>query len=261
MSLWTPRRRTASPFGATAIALISTGCQVSQVHIEVHASLQDGQPLAGIEIAAVPFDPDRILDSLTLASSTPRPSFPELEAELRAYRRPAENQIQDVGTAWRATRDSVRQLADSLNAVGTTSPGYARAYARLREQYRRLAQRAVERDVAFFERIGDDSRLAVRAAAAADSLRAWEQRAYAAFPAVADFALRHSGRSTHREIANEEGIADFALSPGPWWFIARTTDPNNPFSEYYWSVPAVLRAVGPIRIPLDRRNTTARWRY
>jgi len=246
--------------GATALVAL-TACAGSDARLEVHVLLDEGERLAGVEVTAIPFDPDRLLDSLARASESPQPRFPELEAEMAAYRRPDEGSLREVGALWLALRDSVAHLADSLNAVSPDSPGYAAAYERLRQQYQRLSQRAVERDRALRERIGDDRDLASRAAAAADSLRRWEHQAFAAFPELADSALARAGRQVHHSVTDASGIVEFTLTTGSWWLIARWSDPENPFRERYWNTALVLSALGPAVVPLHGENSTLRWRH
>jgi hypothetical protein len=238
-----------------------SACSGAGTRVELHAFLAEGEPIVGMEILSLPFDPDRITDSLTRTANKPRPTFPELRAEMAAYRRPGAARLHEIGTSWRATRDSVKHLADSLNQVSPDAPGYAAAYERLRQKYRRLAQRQAERDVAFREQMGDDRDLALRASDAADSLRQWESEAYADFPALADSALACSGREPQEGVTDAAGRLTLVLEPGPWWLIARMRDEENPFSERYWNVAVVMSNLGPLRIPLSESNSLRRWRH
>jgi len=241
------------------LAAMLLGC-ASDGRVAIHAVGEDGRPFAGLEVTALPFDPDGLFDSLAAGAKTPRPSFTDLEAELRDYERPEEDALRRISVGWRATWDSVHTLADSLAGVRPSAPGYGAAYARLREQYRRLAQRAVERDRAFQEQIGDHRELATRAAAAADSLRAWEQAVLPAFAEAADTALARSGALIRSATTNQAGAIEIHLPAGAWWLIARQPDPENPFLERYWNIPLVVGMMGPLRVPLDDRNGVVRWR-
>jgi hypothetical protein len=236
-------------------------CSSSATHLEISAFHEGGTPLAGIEITALPFDAEHLLDSLTRRSNAPKPAFAELEAAIATYRRPDASELHEIGTAWRATRDSVARLADSLGNVSPDSPGYGAAYERLRQQYRRLAQRAVERDAAFRDQIGEDRNLALWATAAADSLRAWERSAYADFPNLADSAIARSGRTPVTGETDEQGRLELELHPGEWWIVTRLPDRENPFIERYWNVAVVVTSFGPARLPLYERNSSERWRH
>jgi hypothetical protein len=246
---------------ALASATVLVACSEQETNLELRAFLNDGEPLAGLVITALPFDPDRLLDSLASASSYPRPEFPELESEMAGYQRPDQTTLVNMGSGWRATYDSVQRLADSLNQVSPRSPAYSGAYEHLRQLYQRLAQRAVERDAALREQIGEDRELATRAAAAADSLRAWQNSAYADFAELADSALARAGRERIELVTDREGIAEVALERGAWWLIARRPNGENPFMEYYWNVPLVVNAMGPRVVPLYSGNVVTRWRH
>jgi len=257
------RRTTSMPRWLTALvglALGSVACN-GEGHIQVYAFAEHDAPLVGVEIMALPFDPDRMLDSLAQASAAVKPVFPELQAEMAAYVRPEEAVLRGIGAAWLDAMDEVKHLADSLNRVSPRSSGYAAAYDRLRMQYRQLAQRAVDRDREFREHMGDDRDLASRASAAADSLRRWENEAFAAFPELADSALARSGRPVHRDETDTAGKVRFTLSSGRWWLIVRWNDPDNPFTEHYWNVALRMSVLGPRKIQLYAENSTPRWRH
>lgn len=242
------------------IAWVAAGCAADESQLEVAAFLRSG-PLADLEITALPFDPDRILDSLTASSPVPKPEFPNLTADILVYRRPAAAELRNIGATWRATRDSVAHLADSLSRVSADSPGYARAYERLRRQYQRLARRAAERDAEYRRAVGEDRDLALRAAVAADSLRAWERSAYLSFPSLADSAVARSGRAPVAGVTDEAGWLELPLAPGSWWLIARLLDQENPFVERYWNVAVVVSRFGPAKIPLYEQNSSVRWHH
>jgi hypothetical protein len=246
---------------AASLLVFGAGCSPADATVEVVAFLDESGPLVNLEITALPFDPAHILDSLASASPTPKPSFPELEAEMAAYRRPDATQLREIGTAWRVTRDSVARLADSLRLLAPDSPGYSQAYERLRSQYQRLAQRAVERDAQFRAQVGEDRDLALRASAAADSLRAWEQIAYADFPVLVDSVVARTGHEPQTAVTDEHGVAALVLPPGAWWLVAAMANRDNPFIERHWNVGLTVSAFGPTKIPLFDRNGATRWRH
>jgi len=234
----------------------------SEYDIEVHVGFPSENSLANVEITAVPLDLDSLRDSIARESQILRPQFQELESDLASYAFPDLTGLEETLAPWQAIYDSVRNLADSLNRDGPdSSDRYTAAYARLRNQYQRLAQSTVQRDAAMQELVGDDRDLAMRAAAAADSLRAWEGVALASFPERVDSALSFEGRALHRTVTGENGVAEFTLTPGRWWFIARRTNPDNPFLEYYWNQGMRIRLIGSKSVVLDSGNVIRRWRY
>jgi hypothetical protein len=238
------------------------GCSASEYIIEVRARYPDDVPLTNLTITALPFDRDALRDSLAEASGIPRPDFQDLESELASYTRPDLSGLTEASLPWQAIHDSVRHLADSLNLAGPdSSPQYARAYARLRDLYPRLARSAVDRDAAIREQVGDDRELALRAAAAADSLRAWEATAFARFPELADSVLARVSHGIHGATTDHDGVAEFALAPGRWWLVATWVDAENPFREYHWNIGVAVRRFGSRSVPLFAGNGEMRWRY
>jgi hypothetical protein len=243
------------------VAAWGLACHAQEPTVLVRGTAEGGTPLPGLHVTAYPFDPDQLLDSLASAASEPRPQFPGLLHQLETYEPPENGRIEAVSRPWRALRDTVARLADSLNAADRRTPGYASAYARFRELYTRLAQRAVERDAALRELGSEDVAFARRAQAAAESLRTWEYEAYASYPEIAERRVAEGGRSVHEGTSDANGLLGLDLEPGQWWLIARWPDPQNPFLEYYWNAPITLTAWLPLRIPLSTANAERRWRY
>ncbi len=222
-----------------------------------------GTPAPSVEVMALPLDPDLLLDSLAAAAGTSRPTFPALEAEMRAFSRRGGDHATGPGAshAWLATRDSVAALADSIRALDRASLAYREAYQRLRELYQRLGQRMAEADRAGQNGLEAERDLAQRAAQAADALRQWEQIAYANFPDRLAQALRRSGRDIRRGTTDSTGTVGLNLEPGRWWIQARTRVPDNPFLERRWNVPVTLNRLVRVYLPLGERTAVLRWRH
>lgn len=244
----------------TLALLLAAGCD-GETEILVRAAWEEGRPVSELDITALPFDPDRLLDSLAAVAPTPRPSFGGLEQELRAYARPTDDPYEDLNRPWRALRDSVVALSDSLFAMDRGTPQYAAMYERFRQSYARLADRAAERDVAMRQLGASDLGLARRAQAAADSLRLWEYEAYAGYADAAAAAIAHAGARVVEGTTDGEGRAIFRVEPGRWWLVARLPDPDNAFLEYYWNVAVTVTRLVPVRVPMNPGNGERRWRH
>jgi hypothetical protein len=251
------RRRALWP---AVLALAFTGCR-QDARINVVAVWADDRPIAELEILALPFNPDRMLDSLATEAPTPPPMFPELLQEMRSYTIPEDDPYAELNRPWLALRDSVAALSDTLMGMERSAPAYAAGYARFRTLYARLADLAAARDRALREVNGERVALARRAAVAADSLRTWEYAAYAAYPDVAAEAVIASGREVVEGVTDKDGTVLLVLDPGRWWLVARSPDETNPFMEYYWNVPVTVTRVIPLRLPLTPGTAVRRWRH
>jgi hypothetical protein len=235
------------------MALLIGGACGGEGEVELRASL-DHVPLVGLEIVAIPYDVGRILDSLGQAAATPRPDFSVLEAELQTYRRKDPDSITALSSEWSEARQAVADLADTLSAMERGSPDYAAAYARFRTAYGGLSREEAELEGRMRRELGSDRELALRAGAAADSLRRWEESAYRDFPSLV---------TEYEEVTlttDSLGRVHASLEAGPWWFVARRPDPENPFMERIWRVPVVVSSFVPVATPLSDHNVTLRWR-
>jgi hypothetical protein len=229
--------------------------------VHVQAQLAPEFPLGELDVVAVPFSTERLLDSLERAAPRRRPTFPDLEARMRRFT-PGSPEQPDTSLTltWKATRDSVARMADRLRSMDRGAPAYREAYNRFRDLYQRYTARAAAREAALRAVLADDRRLAQEAGRAADSLRAWEREAYREFPRLAESRVRQAGRPLARAETDSAGRATLELTPGDWWLSARFTHPENPFIEYRWNVP--VRVAGlPFALPLTPANAQPGWRH
>ncbi|MFB3112016.1 MAG: hypothetical protein ACE10G_08285 [Gemmatimonadales bacterium] len=222
--------------------------------LEFTASLDD-RPLAGLEIVALPYDASGLLDSLEQAAAVPRPVFSELETELLAYRRKDTDSVTALSSEWAETRQAVADLADSLLAMERGTAAYTRAYARFRTAYDALGRKEAVLEGRMRRELGSDRELALRAGAAADSLRRWEAEPISAFwSLVAEY-------DEFPPITTDSlGRAQVYLEAGTWWLVARHPDRGNPFMEFAWHVPVVVSSIVPVATHLSNHNVTLRWR-
>ncbi len=221
--------------------------------MEFTASLDD-MPIAGLEIVALPYDASGLLDSLEQAAAVPSPVFSELETELRAYRRKDPDSVTTLSSEWAEARQAVADLADSLRAMERGTAAYTRAYARFRTAYDALGREEAVLEGRMRRELGSDRELAMRAGAAADSLRRWEAEPNSAFwSLVAEY-------DEVRIITDSLGRAHVYLEAGTWWLVARHPDPENPFMEFAWHAPVVVSSIVPVATHLSDHNVTLRWR-
>jgi hypothetical protein len=248
--------------GAAALLVVGTlACTGRPAPVTWYAVAEDDAPIADLEIAVLPFDPDAILDSLAAAAPRPRPIVGDLEERIRTYHAPDADSLAAAAAPWRALRDSLVALADSLNTMGRGAAAYGRLFRRFREAQPRLAGLAARRDSVLDRLIADQRALAERAGAAADSLRAWEEVAFAPYPALAEAALARSGRAAFTVRTDSTGTARAELTAGRWWAVARRPDPVNVFVEHAWTLPFTTTGWLPLQIPLLPQNAERRWRH
>src|SRR5260370_3239185 len=143
-ALMPPPRRRASRSWLLAAGVMLSGCR-DRAPVHVHAFLAPGLPLGRLEIAALPFDPDRLLDSLARNAETPRPAFGDLEGRLLAYHRSEKRPSQPSPSIQSfAVRDSVARRARELRNEDPRASGDKGAYARFRNLYTRYTTPAAD---------------------------------------------------------------------------------------------------------------------
>ncbi len=242
------------------LALGSTLACSAEGDLTVHLTLHESD-LAGIEVVAVPFDPDGLLDSLAAAATEPPPTFADLEADLFAFDFSDDEALWAINEPWLALRDSVAQLSETLQRMDRTTPEYAAAYERFRTLYTTFTRRTAERDQELRRLDGNSVELARRARAAADTLRAWERIAYEAYDSLSAAAVAQSRREPIQATSDGHGEVHISAPTATWWIIARLPDPENPFLEYYWSVPVRVNGLVPTSLTMSERAATHRWRH
>jgi len=232
--------------------VVLAGCG-GEGEVVLTATLDD-IPLVGLEIVALPYDAQSLLDYLGQAAPTPRPDYTGLETELKDYQRKNSNSINNLNAEWAEARLRVARLADTLNGMERDSPERASAYTRFRTAYHALSREEVVLERRMRQELGGDRDLATRAGAAADSLRRWEEEAYRTFAELV------AGQDGITGSTDSLGQARLELEAGRWWLVARRPDPENPFMEFAWNVPLVVSALVPVATPLSGHNVTLRWR-
>src|SRR5580765_2498135 len=250
-----------APHRLPLVLLALTAC-ADRAPVHIHVSLPSGVPVEGLEVSALPFNADRVMDSLAFVAETPSPSFPDLELRLRTYQRPG--RVLPGGgptTSWLAIRDSVARLARELKRQDRRASGYRESYARFRQLYMRYTAQEAEREKQVRGLFSEDLGLAAEATRASDSLRAWERTAYHDFPSLADQRVARLGRAVTRLETDSLGRAEAELPNGNWWVSARIPDPDNPFEEYRWNVAVRVTAGLPVALPLMRANASQSWRH
>lgn len=251
------------PLHRLAVLFVAAIACANPTPVLIRAHNAEGAPLPGLEIVAVPFNPDALLDSLAAAASIPRPVFAELESRLRNYLASGKDSSDTAPTQpieSTATRDSVLRLSAALRRMDRTAPGYRDAYARFRELYARYSAREAARENALRRQRTGGRTLAEQATHAADSLRRWERVAYRDFPRLARERAETAGHEARRVTTDSGGRVTLDLPSGRWWLNARLADPANPFLEYHWNV--VLTTAGlPFGVPLSTLSRKSRWRH
>lgn len=193
-------------------------------------------PLPGIVIVALPYDRDSILSVLEGRAATKRPHTQTLDSLFQAFREPfltfsrAAWQVEQVTHA----RDTlVRRRAEAA----PDSPGAKELDARIKalDDSLRGLQPALERARTALGAARDS--LWPRIEAVRGDTKRWEAATYAGYDTIVRTLTRDRLRQGVADTTDATGWASLQLTTGTWWITARSPDPQDPNSEWYWNVP------------------------
>ena len=231
----------------------SVGCSRGQAEVLISFS-----PPVVVSVTALPYDPEALLT--TLAAGLSKPTFPIMQLEIANYALPDVEGIDSVSAELEAYRDSVEEAADALFFIDRESPRYRTLYGQFRELYSRFVGVSRRNERITRSLLSQDRDLARRVEAAADSLRTWEENAYARLDSATAVLTGHAAVVSGR--TDESGQATLTLPVGKWWITARLPHPANPFLEYSWNRRITISSWKiNYRLPLSMKDALIRWRH
>ena len=193
-------------------------------------------PIAGVVVAAIPYDRDSLIAAMEGRVSTGRPHTQSLDSLFQAFHGPF---LAFSRAAWNVER--VTRARDSVAvARRTAASGAAQAeldarLAQLDDSLRRLtpplerarAELSAARDTLWprIERLRADA-------------RQWQLSTFEGYDTAARALARSRMRTLSADTTNAAGWATLVVAPGPWWITARSPDPQDPNYEWYWNVRA-----------------------
>lgn len=252
--------RRSTGFGLGLIATLAlTACGQGQLAIVVELEGEDGgdaRLLEDIEVRLLPFDRDRVFDSLTTAAPMPEPMMP---AELVAAR----DEIAELQRAWTAEEDRVATLREDINRLDAQLQGLNRAMNEYKRIYDQVAPmhdelpRAEARARDLFDQFNALQQANLeRLDAFKIEQENWADQAFRDVPDVFDALTDMSGLEQHWDTTGTEGAAVIEkLAPGQYWVYARY---ELLYNELYWNVPVTVERGDPVVVRLTRANAVLR---
>ena len=249
-----------STFGLGLIAILAlTACGQGQLAIVVELEGEDGgdaRLLEDIEIRLLPFDRDRVFDSLTTAAPMPEPMMP---AELVAAR----DEIAELQQAWTAEEDRVATLREDINRLDAQLQGLNRAMNEYKRIYDQVAPmhdelpRAETRARSLFDQFNALQQANIEQLDAFKiEQENWADQAFRDVPDVFAALTDGSGLEQHWDTTGADGTAVVEkLAPGQYWVYARY---ELLYDALYWNVPVTVERGDPVVVRLTRANAVLR---
>lgn len=194
-------------------------------------------PLPGIEVAALPYDRDSILQVLERRAPTGRPHTRELDSLFQAFRGPF---LAFARAAWdvEQARRAHDSLAVRLRAAPVGAPGTRELTLMLRRASDSLLRLGPQ-----LERARNALGLArdtlwPRIERLQAEVRRWESSAYAGYDTIVRGIVRDRLKLGIADTTGADGWASLTIGSGKWWLYSRSPDPRDPNAHWYWNVPA-----------------------
>jgi hypothetical protein len=239
------------------VLMALAACTGRDVTIEIAIPGPDSveAPAANIGFVALPYDRDSVIRELERATPRPVALTGELDSLFQVFSGPF--------AAYADAAFRTHTIERTLAAIRTRLDSMPRSSTSYDSLYRTFAARSDS--LKALQRERDDAQAALRRARAAvgnriDSLRVrmsrWEDSAYRDYESITRNLTSGLGREPIADSTGPDGTAKLHLPVGDWWIYARSWDPWDPNSEWYWNVPA--RGA---RIVLDRTTGRRAPRY
>lgn len=252
------RRRIRFGLAGLIATLALSACGSGSISIVVELEGEDGgdaRRLVDIPVRFLPYDRDRVFDSLSQAAPTPEPQIP---AELLEAR----DEIAEAQRAWSAAsareaelRDTISTLNDKLLQLNPAMNDYKEIFTQVDPMI--TQHEGLERQVqSLFETFNDLQQANLERM---DAVRIEQENwANQAFSAIGDVIAAHidaSGLDEAADTTGVEGTAMVELPPGQYWVYARY---ELLYDELYWNVPVTVERGDPVVVRLTRANAERR---
>ncbi len=193
-------------------------------------------PIAGVVVAAIPYDRDSLIAAMEGRVSAKRPHTQTLDSLFQAFHGPFLAFSRAAWSIERVTRarDSVAR-ARSAAVSGSALAELDARLAQLDDSLRRMApvlartrsELSAARDTLWprIERLRGEA-------------RQWQHSTFDGYDTAARSLARSRMRTLSADTTDAAGWATMLVAPGPWWITARSPDPQDPNYEWYWNVRA-----------------------
>ncbi len=229
-------------------------CESSEIHVRASVpSLEGGEaPVAHLPFVALPYNRDSILQVLE-AAGPPRPRTHELDSLFAIWRDPFGRFARSSLRVLRL-RDSLAGLRQRLDSLPRNSTEYQTLYLRFASLTDSLEATRLQGEPARKELDKLRNTLLPRIDSLRQEVAAWENSTFRNYDSIVKRLADH--REPQADTTGADGRADLRLGSGRWWIYAWAWDEGDPYSRWYWNVPATGDSV-----ILDARSGRKRPRY
>lgn len=192
-------------------------------------------PIAGVVVAALPYDRDSVIAAMERRVSAGRPHTRTLDSLFQAFHGPFLNFSR---IAWHIEQLARRRdsLARSLQSAAPDSPAARELSSRLAALDDSLRTGTPLRERARSELAAARDTLWPRIESLRVEARRWQNSTFEGYDTAARSLARSRMRTLTADTTSATGWATLRIAPGDWWIYARSPDPQDPNFEWYWNV-------------------------
>lgn len=236
------------------LAACSGGREV-QVEVAIPGPDSVDAPVAHLQLVALPYDRDSLLATFEARSRRPERETRQLDSLFAAFRIPfgayaaAAYRVQSL-------ERSLAYLKARLDSLPRQNPAYDSLYRAFADGSDSVAAAHRRRDDAQRELALARAKLSPRIDSLRQLMARWEDSTYRGYDSITKALGSGLGREPVSDSTGTDGKVMLRLPRGSWWIYARSWDAWDPYSEWYWNVPATGA-----RVVLDRSNGRRLPRY
>ena len=212
-------------------------------------------PLDGLPIQLLPFDRDRVFDSLAAEHPEPEPELDEELEEAREEMREYQALWREAEREWAEYRAEMEEISEEMDQYVPAESAYQELFARFEELEVLYDQAEATKDEYFEEFTSLQDEIFEELEAYRIELEAWEDEAFRDYPEVVAELEEERGRETVHDTTDASGHARFVVRSGEWWVHARHRLAET---ELYWNNPLELTGGEPQEHILSMENADER---
>lgn len=228
-----------------------------EVQIEVAIPGPDSvdAPVAHLQLVALPYDRDSVLAAFAEKSPRPERESRQLDTLFAAFRVPFSTYAA-AAYKLQSLQRSLAYLKVKLDSLPRQSPAYDSLYRVFATASDSIAPAQKKRDDAQRELSMARVKLSPRIDSLRQLMSRWEDSTYRGYDSITKVLGSGIGREPISDSTGSDGKVTIRVPRGNWWIYARSWDAWDPYSEWYWNVPATGE-----KLMLDRSNGKRQPRY
>ncbi len=243
--------------------LFSAACGPGQVAVTAEIDVPDPdaegvmvtRPIADAVIQLIPFDRDKVFDSLATAFGTPEPEIPPALLAAQEEIAAAQAEWNAAEATWGNGRERLQEINAEMEPLNQAEARYNILYREFQDVEVQVARAERVKEQAF-RRFTDLQGGYIQQADSMSYIRdQWADEAFDSAFDVFLVKLREVGEEIVVDTTDAQGYALIEVPPGEWWVHAYY---EQAYSELYWNISITVERGDPAQVRLTRETAKIR---